>query len=178
MHEIYLSTKCTFLGAAISYVHTLHTHPIMVYWVQFRGDPMKTSVISQPHFCNEEAAYSYVEACLWPEGPVCPHCGATERAGQMKGRTTRMGLYKCYACRKPFTVKIGTIFEDSHIPMHKWVQAIYLISASKKVISSNRLHQALGITLKSAGFLGLRIREAMRRGDLDSFGSHGGERCV
>jgi transposase-like protein len=135
---------------------------------------MKKSVISQPHFHNEEAAYAYVESCLWPKGPVCPHCGATKRIGKMGGKSTRIGLYKCYVCRKPFTVKIGTIFEDSHIPLDIWVSAIYLICASKKGISSNQLHRTLGISLKSAWFLSHRIREAMRSGDLTPFGANGG----
>lgn len=135
---------------------------------------MKKSVISQPHFHNEGAAYAYVESCLWPKGPVCPHCGATKRIGKMGGKSTRIGLYKCYVCRKPFTVKIGTIFEDSHLPLDIWVSAIYLICASKKGISSNQLHRTLGISLKSAWFLSHRIREAMRSGDLTPFGANGG----
>ena len=73
---------------------------------------MGESIISQAHFQNEEAAYAYVEALLWPNGPVCPHCGATHRISKMEGKATRIGLYKCYVCRKQFTVKIGTIFED------------------------------------------------------------------
>ncbi len=92
----------------------------------------------------------------------------------MKGKSTRIGTYKCYVCRKPFTVKIGTIFEDSHLPLHIWLQAIYLMAASKKGISSNQLHRTLGCTLKTAWFLSHRIREAMREGDLVPFGTNGG----
>lgn len=132
------------------------------------------SILSQAHFHNEEAAYKFVEARLWPKGPVCPHCGGTERNSKMGGKSTRIGTYKCYDCRKPFTVKIGTIFESSHIPMRLWLQAIFLISSSKKGISSNQLHRTLGITLKSAWFLSHRIREAMRDGGIDTFGSNGG----
>ncbi|MGB6063959.1 MAG: IS1595 family transposase [Desulfomonilaceae bacterium] len=135
---------------------------------------MKQSVISQPHFYDEEAAYAYVEKLLWPTGPVCPHCGSKKRIGPLKGKSTRIGLYKCYVCRKPFTVKIGTIFEDSHIPMHKWVQAIHLVCSSKKGISANQLHRTLRIGLRAAWFLGHRIREAMRSGDLAPFGANGG----
>jgi transposase-like protein len=135
---------------------------------------MGESIISQAHFQNEEAAYAYVEALLWPNGPVCPHCGSTHRISKMGGKATRIGLYKCYVCRKQFTVKIGTIFEDSHIPMHKWVQGIYLMSASKKGVSSNQLHRTLGISLKSAWFMSHRIREAMRGGSLAPFGANGG----
>lgn len=132
------------------------------------------SNLSAPHFHNEEAAYAYVEARIWPDGPVCPHCGGYERIGKMGGKSTRIGAYKCYQCRKPFTVKIGTIFESSHVPMRLWLQAIYLIAASKKGISSNQLHRTLGVTLKTAWFMSHRIREAMRSGDLSPFGSGGG----
>jgi transposase-like protein len=132
---------------------------------------MSQSVLTIPRLQNEEAAYAYVEARLWPNGPVCPHCGATERISKMKGKATRIGLYKCYVCRKQFTVKIGTIFEDSHIPLRIWLQAIYLLCSSKKGISSNQLYRTLGITLKSAWFMSHRIREAMREGELAPFGS-------
>jgi len=135
---------------------------------------MSKSLISVPHLQNEEAAYAFVEARLWPHGPVCPHCGSRERISKMNGKATRIGLHKCYACRKQFTVKIGTIFEDSHVPMHLWLQAIYLLSASKKGFSSHQLHRTLGVTLKTAWFMGHRIREAMREGNLAPFGSNGG----
>jgi hypothetical protein len=92
----------------------------------------------------------------------------------MKGKSTRIGTYKCYQCRKPFTVKIGTIFESSHVPMHIWLQAMYLIAGSKKGISSNQLHRILGVTLKTAWFMSHRIREAMREGGLAPFGEGGG----
>ena len=82
------------------------------------------SALSALHFHNEEAAYAYVEARIWPEGPVCPHCGVVDRIGKMGGKSTRVGTYKCYQCRKPFTVKIGTIFEASHVPLNMWLQAI------------------------------------------------------
>jgi transposase-like protein len=133
------------------------------------------SNLSAPHFHNEEAAYAYVEARLWPNGPVCPHCGGVERISKMQGKSTRVGAYKCYQCRKPFTVKIGTVFEDSKVPMRLWLQAMYLIAGSKKGISSNQLHRILGVTLKTAWFMSHRIREAMRSGDLAvPFGSGGG----
>ena len=121
------------------------------------------SVLSAPHFHNEEAAYAFVEARLWPDGPVCPHCGNVDQAriGKLKGKSTRAGLCKCYACRKPFTVKIGTIFESSHAPLRMWLQAIYLMCASKKGISTRQLQRTLGVGMKTAWFLGHRIREAM-----------------
>lgn len=132
------------------------------------------SHLSKPHFHNEEAAYKYVEKRVWPHGPTCPKCGEQKRVSKMKGKSTRIGAYKCYKCRKPFTVKVGTIFESSHVPMHKWLQAIYLICASKKGISSNQLYRTLGVTLKTAWFMSHRIREAMRTGGLYPFGSGGG----
>jgi transposase-like protein len=137
---------------------------------------MSQSVLTIPRLQNEEAAYAYVEARLWPTGPVCPHCGNKDkkRIGKMNGKATRIGLYKCYVCRKQFTVKIGTIFEDSHIPLRLWLQGIYLICSSKKGISSNQLSRTLGVTLKSAWFMSHRIREAMREGELYPFGAKGG----
>ena len=132
------------------------------------------SNLSAPHFHNEEAAYAYVEARIWPQGPVCPHCGGVERISRMQGKSTRVGAYKCYQCRKPFTVKIGTIFEDSKVPMRLWLQAMYLIAGSKKGISSNQLHRILGVTLKTAWFMSHRIREAMRSDSMTPFGGEGG----
>ena len=93
----------------------------------------------------------------------------------MQGKSTHVGAYKCYQCRKPFTVKIGTVFEDSKVAMRLWLQAIYLVAGSKKGISANQLHRVLGVTLKTAWFMSHRIREAMRSGDLAvPFGSDGG----
>ncbi len=132
------------------------------------------SALSAPHFHSEAAAFAYVEARIWPEGPVCPHCGGCERISKMQGKSTRMGLYKCYQCRKPFTVKIGTIFEASHVALNIWLQAMYLIAGSKKGISSNQLHRVLGVTLKTAWFMSHRIREAMRTGGLAPMGGNGG----
>lgn len=133
------------------------------------------SNLSAPHFHNEEAAYAYVEARLWPRGPVCPRCGGMDRISKMQGKSTRVGAYKCYECRKPFTVKIGTVFEDSKVAMRLWLQAMYLIAGSKKGVSANQLHRVLGVTLKTAWFMSHRIREAMRSGDLAvPFGSDGG----
>ena len=134
---------------------------------------MATPILNAKHFQDEEAAFEYVEAALWPTGPVCPHCGGVERLSKMNGKTTRAGLYKCYQCRKPFTVRMGTIFESSHIPLHLWLQAIHLICSSKKGISSNQLHRTLGITLKSAWFLSHRIRLAMADGSLAPMGGAG-----
>lgn len=132
------------------------------------------SILSAKHFHDEEAAYAFVEARVWPEGPVCPHCGCFERIGALKGKSTRIGVRKCYDCRKPFTVKVGTVFEGSNVKMHLWLQAMFLMCSSKKGISSNQLHRTLGVTLKTAWFMSHRIREAMRSGDLAPFGVNGG----
>lgn len=132
------------------------------------------SGLSAPHFHDEQAAYDFVEARVWPHGPTCPKCGERERVSKMGGKSTRIGAYKCYVCRKPFTVKVGTVFESSHVPMNIWLQAIYLMCASKKGVSSNQLHRILGVTLKTAWFMSHRIREAMRSGDLAPMGGEGG----
>lgn len=131
------------------------------------------SVLSDKHFHDETAAYRFVEAHIWPDGRVCPHCGVVGESGPLKGSSTRIGVYKCYACRKPFTVKVGTIFEASHVKLHIWLQAIFLLSSSKKGISSNQIARTLEITLKSAWFLSHRIREAMRDGSLGPLGGEG-----
>jgi transposase-like protein len=123
---------------------------------------MAKSVLSDIRFHNEEAAFEYVEGQLWPAGPVCPHCQATgDKIGRLNGKTTRPGLRKCYACRKQFTVRIGTIFEDSHLPLRLWLQAIHLLCASKKGHSTRQLQRTLGCGMKTAWHLGHRIREMM-----------------
>ena len=129
-----------------------------------------SSVLSAPRFHNEQSAYDYVESLLWPDGPICPHCGSSgDKIGRLSGKTTRAGLRKCYACRKPFTVKIGTIFEDSHAPLHLWLQAVHLICSSKKGISTRQLQRTLGCGMKTAWFMGHRIRAMMeRKGDMSS----------
>jgi transposase-like protein len=132
------------------------------------------SALSAAYFHDEKAAFAYVEARVWPEGPVCPHCGGFERISLMGGKSTRVGLYKCYQCRKPFTVRIGTIFESSHVPLNIWLQAMYLIAGSKKGMSSNQLHRTLGVTLKTAWFMSHRIREAMQSDSSGGFGVGGG----
>lgn len=137
-----------------------------------------SSVLSAPHFHDEAAAYAHVEARVWPDGRVCPHCGVVGSSGPLKGKSNRIGLYKCYACRKPFSVKVGTVMEASHIPMHVWLQAMHLMASSKKGISSNQLHRTLGITLKSAWFLSHRIREAMSEGYQRRSGQMGGPGAV
>ena len=135
---------------------------------------MAKSVLSAPQFQTEAAAFAYVEAALWPNGPVCPHCAETARIGTLNGKTTRPGLRKCYACKKPFTVRMGTIFEDSHLPLHLWLQVIHLMCASKKGIATRQIQRMLNCSMKTAWFLGHRIRFAMApapdSGPLGGFG--------
>lgn len=136
---------------------------------------MAKSVLSDARFHNEEAAIAYVEAELWPNGPVCPHCENADQAriGRLQGKTTRVGLRKCYACRKPFTVRIGTIFEDSHLPLRLWLQAIHLLCSSKKGISTRQLQRTLGCGMKTAWHLGHRIRLAMAPDNPGQLGGDG-----
>jgi transposase-like protein len=134
---------------------------------------MANSILSAKVLQNETAAIAWVEARVWPNGPICPHCGGFDRIGKMRGKATRIGLYKCYQCRKQFTVKVGTVFEDSHVPMNLWLQAMYLLCSSKKDISSNQLSRTLGVTLKTAWFMSHRIREAMRVVGVESMGGAG-----
>ena len=125
---------------------------------------MAHPILSAPHFHNEDAAFAYVEAHLWPEGPVCPHCGNCDDKGigRLTGKSSRPGLRKCYACRKTFTVRIGSIFEDSHFPLHLWLQAIQLICGSKKGISTRQIQRTFNCSMKTAWFLTHRIREIMK----------------
>jgi transposase-like protein len=143
------------------------------------------SILNKPHFHDEEAAFERLEALLWPNGPVCPHCGNNERVYALKGVRSkpskknpegivRHGLKKCGKCKKQFTVRVGTVFESSHIPLHKWFQAAHLLCASKKGISSHQLHRILEITYEAAWFMAHRLREAMRSGNLAPMGGPGG----
>ena len=134
---------------------------------------MSKSIFTESHFNDEAAAYAFVEARIWANGRVCPHCGVVDKSGPLRGKSDRIGSYKCYACRKKFTVKVGTIFEDSHIQMRDWLVAIQLMCSSKKGVSANQIHRTLGITLKSAWFMGHRIREALRSGSLSPLGGAG-----
>jgi transposase-like protein len=138
------------------------------------------SVLSEAYFHDEAAAFAALEGILWPEGPICPHCGATDRISRLEGvkdkkGRVRLGLWKCYHCRKQLTVRKGTVFESSHLKLHQWLQAAYLLCSSKKGISSNQLARTLGVTVKTGWFASHRIREALRAGELRvPFGSGGG----
>jgi transposase-like protein len=133
------------------------------------------SVISRMQFHDEATAFEYLEATLWPNGAVCPHCGTVGHATKLRGKATRIGVWKCNEreCRKQFTVKVGTVFEHGRIPLYKMLQAVYLLCCSKKGCSSHQLHRILQITYKSAWFLSHRIREAMRDGTLAPMGGAG-----
>ncbi len=131
------------------------------------------SVLSARYFHCEEAAFEHLESVVWADGVTCPHCGSMS-GRHYDLRKTRLGLRKCSDCRKQFTVKVGTVFESAHIPLHKMLQAVYLMCASKKGVSAHQLHRVLEITYKSAWFLAHRIREAMRSGDLAPMGGGGG----
>lgn len=131
------------------------------------------SVLNRPYFSCEEAAFAHVESIVWAQGVACPHCGSiSDKHYDLK--KTRIGLRKCTDCRKQFTVRVGTVFESSHVPLHKWLQAVYLMCASKKGISAHQLHRVLEVTYKTAWFMAHRIREAMRSGDLAPMGGNGG----
>jgi transposase-like protein len=134
---------------------------------------MQISVLDADHFHDEEAAFAYLEARLWPNGPVCPRCGQHDRISKMGGKSTRVGVYKCYQCRKPFRVTVGTVFESSHVPVRLWLQCVHLMASSKKGISSNQLHRTLGVTLKTAWFMSHRVREAMRVLGMQPMGGEG-----
>jgi transposase-like protein len=147
---------------------------------------MANAILSQPRFHNEDAAFDYVEAHLWPRGPVCPHCNnaAAARIGRLNARTKpskknpeglrRHGLRKCYACRKEFTVRVGSIFEDSHLPLHLWLQAIHLLTSGKKGVSTRHIQRLLNCSMKTAWFLTHRIREIMKPGTATDLPPMGG----
>ncbi|MEA3033984.1 MAG: hypothetical protein QOH86_2000 [Sphingomonadales bacterium] len=117
--------------------------------------------LTNPIFGDADAAREHLEKLHWPNGPVCPRCGETDRVKKLAGKSTRPGVHMCNACRSPFTVTVGTIFEDSKIPLNKWLLGFRLMAGSKKGISAHQLHRSLGITYKSAWFMAHRIREAM-----------------
>lgn len=123
---------------------------------------MNNLTIMNPIFHNEEKAYEHFEMLRWGSNPACPHCGGMDKIYKRSGKTARPGLYKCGDCRREFTAKIGTIFESSHVPLHKWLLATHLMCSSKKGISSHQLHRTLNVTYKTAWFMSHRIREAMK----------------
>lgn len=128
--------------------------------------------LTDPIYHDADKAREHLEALHWPNGPVCPHCGSVERITKLQGKSTRPGVYKCNACTKPFTVTVGTVMEDSKIPLNKWLMAFAMVNGSKKGVSAHQLHRQLGITYKSAWFMEHRIREAMKQ-DREPMGGDG-----
>ena len=124
-------------------------------------------------FTDETAAREAIEALLWPDGPVCPHCGCTGKIGKVAGKSPRPGLYYCGDCKSQFTATVGTIFERSKVPLSKWWMAIHLMASSKKGMSAHQMHRMLGVHYQTAWFMEHRIREAVRSGDLSPMGGDG-----
>ena len=131
--------------------------------------------MTNPIYSDADKARAHLEAIRWPNGKInCPHCGGFEKITKLAGKSTRPGVYKCNDCRKPFSVTVGTVFEDSKVALNKWVLATHLMAASKKGFSAHQLHRTIGVTYKTAWFMFHRIREAMRDDAPTSFGSGGG----
>ena len=135
---------------------------------------MSAADIQAKAFTNSDVAREAIEALMWPNGPVCPHCGCTGKIGKIEGKSARPGLYYCGDCKKQFTVTVGTIFERSKVPLSKWWMAIHLMASSKKGMSAHQMHRMLGVAYQTAWFMEHRIREAMRDGVLSPMGGGGG----
>jgi transposase-like protein len=133
-----------------------------------------TAALENEIFTDATKACEWLETELWPDGPVCPHCGVLHRATKVQGKSHRVGLYMCNECRLQYTVTVGTVMEQSHIPLNKWLMAFFLLSASKKGMSTHQLHRKLGVSYKAAWFMMHRIREGMRDGQLAPMGGAGG----
>ena len=133
------------------------------------------SNLQNPIFTDETKAREWLEARVWPEGPICPHCGNADKGKitALQGKAHRPGLYQCAECREQFTVTVKTVFERSKIPLTKWLAALFLMTASKKGISAHQAHRMLGISYKSTWFLMHHLREAMRTGGLEPLGGLG-----
>lgn len=131
------------------------------------------SDLNKPIFHNETKARKWLEARIWANGRMCPHCGVVDNSTELRGKKHRPGLHQCNECRQQFTITVGTLFERSKIPLHKWLLATYLLCASKKGMSTRQISRMLGVSVKSTWFMMHRIREAMRDGDLAPFGSGG-----
>jgi len=129
--------------------------------------------LTAKRFTDKDAARKHLEAVRWPDGPICPHCGSVNNANRIKGKSARPGLWFCADCRTQFTVTVGTVFERSKVPLHKWLLAVHLLSASKKGMSAHQMHRMLGVTYKTAWFMMHRIREAMIADGSDPLGGTG-----
>ena len=134
-----------------------------------------TSNLQNPIFTDETKAREWLEARVWPEGPICPHCGNVDqdKITALNGKAHRPGLYQCAECREQFTVTVKTVFERSKIPLAKWLAALFLLTASKKGVSAHQIHRSLGISYKSSWFMMHRLREALRNGGLAPMGGAG-----
>jgi transposase-like protein len=132
------------------------------------------AIHTEARYTNDDAAREHLEGLLWPNGPVCPHCGGTERNSRLNGASHRAGLLFCGDCRSQFTVTVGTVFERSKVALHKWVYATHLMCASKKGISAKQLERMLGVSYKTAWFMAHRIREAMNIEPTGQMGGDGG----
>ncbi|MCH8097660.1 MAG: IS1595 family transposase [Proteobacteria bacterium] len=130
--------------------------------------------LTNPIYQHEDAARAHLEEIRWPNGVVCPHCGETENSRPLRGKSMGPGWYYCPDCRGKFTIRVGTVYERSHIPLHKWLLGFRLMASSKKGMSAHQLHRTLGITYKSAWFMCHRIREAMKEDSPEPLGSGGG----
>src|SRR5438874_13754777 len=115
---------------------------------------MAEPILTALRFNDEQAARTHLEAIRWPNGPICPHCGGTERNSRLNGKAHRPGLLFCGDCRTQFSVTVGTVFERSKVPLHKWVLANHLVCSSKKGLSANQLHGTIGVTLRTYWFSG------------------------
>jgi transposase-like protein len=134
-----------------------------------------TANLQNPIFQDDNLAREWLEARVWPNGPVCPHCGNVDqdRITALQGKAHRPGLYQCAECREQFTVTVKTVFERSKLPLSKWLAALFLLTASKKGVSAHQIHRSLDISYKSAWFMMHRLREAMRSGGLAPMGGEG-----
>ena len=128
------------------------------------------AIFELPLFQDADKAREYLENLRWSNGVVCPHCGVIGGHYELKGKSTRPGVYKCGACSDQFTVTVGTVFERSKIKLHIWLQAVHLMSASKKGISAKQVERMLGVSYKTAWFMCHRIREAMNPVHTDKMG--------
>ena len=128
---------------------------------------------TEARFTDEAEARAYLESIRWPKGPVCPHCGGADRQSRLEGQSHRPGLLACGHCRQQYTVTVGTVFEDSHVPLHKWVYANHLICSSKKGISSKQLERVLGVSYKTAWFMSHRLRAGMKSTPSGQLGGSG-----
>ena len=139
---------------------------------------MADPILNQPQFQDADKAREYLEALRWSAGVICPHCGVIGGHYQLKGKATRPGVWKCHACSDQFTVTVGTVFERSKVGLHVWMQAVHLMSASKKGMSAKQLERMLGVTYKTAWFMSHRIREAMTTNPTGLLGGSGSSGIV